>query len=109
MSKKQVRKILTKFENELSKKIKVDNIFIFGSAARGEMTRDSDLDLIVISNNFDKMDFMKRLQLLSRASACCADKIAMDVVGYTIKEFRDMDKVESLSLKRIMREGYFVR
>lgn len=104
-----VKSIVHDYAREVSKQIKVDRIFLFGSAARGEMNRDSDVDLIVISRDFHKMNFMKRLQLLSRASLRTANVVAMDVIGYTPAEFKAMDKVDSVMLKKMKHEGYFVR
>lgn len=111
MAKKQIKlkSIVNAYAREVEKKIKIDNIFIFGSAARGQMNKDSDLDLIVISQDFTKMKFMKRLQLLSRASTSTARVVALDAVGYTPQEFAAMDDADSVMLKKIKREGYFIR
>ncbi len=105
----RLESIIDKYAKELARSITIDKIFLFGSAARGTMTKDSDVDLIVLSSDFIKMDFMKRLQLLSRASYSCAGEVAMDVIGYTPREFAEMDKIDSVELKKIKREGYFVR
>lgn len=107
MVKKQheINKIVNNFVTELSKKVSLDGVFLFGSAARGEMTRDSDLDLLVISKDFNAMNFMQRLQLLSRASVCCSDRIAIDAVGYTPKEFLCFKKQPSHWLRVIKKQA----
>ena len=104
-----VKLIISKYSEELSKKIKIDGIFLFGSAARGKMTKDSDIDLIILSSDFKRMGFMRRLQLLSRISSVCAKETAMDIIGYTPEEFLEFRKSDSPNLKRIVREGYFVK
>ncbi|MEK7680520.1 MAG: nucleotidyltransferase domain-containing protein [Patescibacteria group bacterium] len=105
----KVKSIINKYSSELSKKIKVDGVFLFGSAARGEMKKYSDIDLIILSTDFDGMNFMRRLQLLSRTSWVCAKEAAMDIIGYTPEEFKELRKSNSPNLKKIVREGYFIR
>jgi len=38
-----------------------EKIFLFGSAARGEMTSNSDLDLLIIKEGGDALDLMGRI------------------------------------------------
>ena len=105
----EVNSIINQYATEVEKIFPIEHIFVFGSAARGTMTKDSDIDLIIISKRFEKVNFMRRLELLSRASFVCANRAALDVVGYTPKEFLEMDAVDSPMIKKIKREGYFVR
>lgn len=46
-SRKQLEKILKKNKPYLKKKFKVQEIGIFGSYARGEATKTSDIDILV--------------------------------------------------------------
>ncbi|MEM3896323.1 MAG: nucleotidyltransferase domain-containing protein [Archaeoglobaceae archaeon] len=43
----------------------VDSIYLFGSYAKGNWLKTSDVDLIVISDGFEKMKFLKRLDLVN--------------------------------------------
>ena len=54
MDKKQnkIIKLLKKFKKEISKIINVNNFILFGSRARGEEKEISDIDLLIISENF---------------------------------------------------------
>ncbi len=47
-----VGKFVSDYAANLESHIRVDRILLFGSYARGEATRDSDLDLIVVSPDF---------------------------------------------------------
>ena len=38
-----------------------ERIVLFGSAARGEMTRHSDVDLLIVSDRADALDLMRRI------------------------------------------------
>ena len=104
-------KITKDYINHLNKKklIRIQKVILFGSAARGQMTEDSDLDIIVISPDFKKMDYMKRLQLLSRARDNKFCFIPMDILGYTPEEFDKMAKPDqSIVLSEAKREGKIV-
>jgi predicted nucleotidyltransferase len=83
-------------------------VILFGSAARGEMHRDSDIDLIIISPDFKKMGFTERLILLSRLREGMKKSASMDIFGYTPEEFERLSK-ESIVLKEAKREGKIIR
>jgi hypothetical protein len=60
---------------------------IFGSYAQGRATKDSDLDLLIISDDFKKMDLWERLCLLGRArKGICRP---MEILGLTREEFAE--------------------
>jgi len=62
MGKKEIEKIrekVEKFKKSITKKFFVERIIIFGSAARGEMKKDSDIDIIVVSKKYGRKDVFK--------------------------------------------------
>lgn len=97
-------KVVQDYARGLGQKLRLKKVILFGSAVRGEMTYDSDLDVVVLSPDFEKLDFIKRLQFLSRARQGEARKIPMDILGYTEEEFEKMAK-ESVVLEEVKREG----
>lgn len=97
-------KIVRDYAQSLKDKIRIQKVILFGSASRGKMTYDSDLDVIVISPDFKKLDFIKRLQMLSRNRKNAARKIPMDILGYTNEEFQKMTK-ESVVLSEAKKDG----
>jgi predicted nucleotidyltransferase len=101
------QEIIEEYALELKKRIEISQIILFGSAARGKMTKDSDVDLIVLSNSFRNMDFIKRLQLLSHARMGKARRVAMDILGYTPQEAKELSRDSSL-LKEALRDGKLV-
>lgn len=105
MSKRKIAKIINDYSAHLSKVIKVDGVFLFGSAVRGTMNEDSDIDLIVISKDFNRMNFLKRLEFLSRERYGTATQVAMDIIGYTPREFVQLAKSDSPNIRRILGEG----
>ncbi len=48
---KKIKNTILEIANELN--IKVDNIILFGSRARGDAKEDSDLDLLIITKKVD--------------------------------------------------------
>lgn len=106
MAKKTIspEKIIREYARLLRDKIKINKIILFGSAAYHKMTKDSDLDIIVLSDSFKGMDFLKRLELLSCARSRDCLSVAMDILGYTPAEFKEISK-ESVILGEAKRYG----
>lgn len=65
----QIQPPLNKFLASLSQQIKVDEVIIFGSYLEGNAKEDSDIDVIVVSDNFKSMEESQRLDILYHASA----------------------------------------
>ena len=61
---RRIRKPINMFLRAIPKDIQVDEVIIFGSYLHGEATKDSDIDVIVVSDSFQKWDEDKRLDVL---------------------------------------------
>lgn len=74
-----------------------------------KVNKDSDLDFIVISPDFRKMQFMKRLELLSHVQGVdpITCSVPMDIIGYTPNEFENIDK-ESVIMRQAKKEGKMI-
>ncbi len=107
--KNKVKKIIKEYIKYFPSHIKPEGVFLFGSYATGKIREDSDIDLIVISSDFEKIDFMKRLILLSHVQG--ANKLTrstpMDIIGYTPKEFKNIGK-ESIIMRQAKKEGKMI-
>ena len=101
-------KIARLYVKDLKKNLKVKRAIVFGSVARGEMTEDSDIDLIIISPDFKKMDFVKRFTFLSHLREGITRKVPMDIFGYTSEEFKKLSK-ESVALGEAAKEGIVIK
>ncbi len=55
---------LKEFIWKVKKKVKVEQIILFGSRARGTAKKTSDIDLLIISKDFEKIKSFKRAQSL---------------------------------------------
>ena len=77
MNLKRIQSILTDNRNELKKKYKVKEIGIFGSYARGEQKKTSDLDVLVkFDKNATLFDFVELGDFLEEKL-----KIKVDIVS----------------------------
>ncbi len=92
----QAKKIATNYLKQVRPRLKVNKALLFGSAARGTMTRHSDIDLIILSNEFKSMDLQKRLILLSRLRGQKFLSWPMDILGYTPQEFQKLSRISSM-------------
>lgn len=85
--KRKINRIIERYKEELLKfGIKPEKIVLFGSYATGNPRPDSDIDLIVISNNFKKINLRERLEILGLAAGKVFEPI--EALGYTPKEVK---------------------
>lgn len=99
------RESIKLYTKTLNKRTPIDKVIVFGSFARGDTRRDSDLDLIVLSKAFKKIGFLKRLEYLSKNWKDY--DLPVDIIGYTPEEFFEGAK-ESAVLKEAARDGIVV-
>jgi predicted nucleotidyltransferase len=68
MGKAAVLKIIGRFKDVLEKKgIKIERIVLYGSYAAGTQREGSDIDLVVIADDFSALGYWQRIDLLSAA------------------------------------------
>lgn len=94
---KKVQPVIKAYLKELRKTIKPEKVILFGSYAQGKASDESDIDLVILSNDFKKMSFEKRLDLLIDAREHpLTRKFAMDIFGYTPEEFAHASPLTTL-------------
>lgn len=98
------QKTVNHYINILKKDIQLKGVFLFGSFANGQPTKHSDVDLVVISPDFKKMDFGRRMDFLQLKRDKISLQAAMDIFGYTPHEFRWIDR-QSAIMARAKKEG----
>lgn len=93
----KIKPIIDLYLKELKKNIKPEKVIVFGSYAKGGATRESDIDLVVISQDFAKLSFDKRHSLLAKARLHPKMlQVAMDIFGYTSKEYNEASPLTTL-------------
>lgn len=69
--------------------VKVKKTIVYGSHASGKAREDSDIDLVIVSNDFKDMDTWDRMCLLGRARI--GIKRPMEIIGLTEEELESED------------------
>lgn len=69
--------------------IHVDSIALFGSALNGNMDKDSDIDLIIISRDFRNLDMFERARMTMKPEmeTLRKFKIPMDIINLSPEEY----------------------
>lgn len=58
--KNEIIYLLEKFKKKISSKINLDRFILFGSRATGDGNENSDVDLLLVSNDFKKKKYFER-------------------------------------------------
>ncbi|MBW8330453.1 MAG: nucleotidyltransferase domain-containing protein [Prolixibacteraceae bacterium] len=92
MDKTTINEIIQFLKNLLiDNGLSVDSIALFGSALRGEMHEDSDIDLIIISSDFINKDIFERSQMTMKPEIETLKKykVSMDILNLSPEEYAD--------------------
>ena len=75
----------------LENQIHIDSIALFGSALNGNMDKDSDIDLIIISSDFENLDSFERAKLTMKSEIDTLKKfkISMDIINLSPSEYME--------------------
>ena len=100
MDKKAVGEI-EKFKKETNKHIHIDKVIFFGSRTGKKFRKDSDVDLIIVSEKFSKMNFFKRV---AKMYDYWKSDYPVDFICYTPEEFNKLSEQVSI-VSEAVREG----
>jgi predicted nucleotidyltransferase len=83
----KVKVVIKQYIRELSKLgIHVQKVILYGSYAKGDFRKDSDIDLVIVSEDFKKRDLRERLEILGIAAVRIMKPI--EAYGVTSDEIR---------------------
>lgn len=88
----------------LRREIAPSKVLIFGSRIRGNAAPESDIDVIVVSDYFEGMKFVRRMSTVLKKIKFSRH---VDFICYTPKEFEEI-KDSSTIVKEALAEGVFV-
>jgi len=100
MDRKTISKVKKLFK-KLEKNIKIEKAFVFGSRVKGNFLEYSDLDLIVISKDFEGKDFFERTKYFYKNWDW---EIPLEVFCYTPSEF-EKKKRQVCLVKEALKEA----
>jgi predicted nucleotidyltransferase len=97
--------IIARYREQLGRMgICVEKAILFGSSLRGEAQEGSDIDLLIVSPDFARMNTRERLELLGLAAARIWEPV--ETIGYTPQE---LSKAEPATLlQEILQTGVAV-
>lgn len=105
MGKKTVVKQLIDFRTELNKSIPINRMILFGSRVKGKLHRDSDIDLIIVSPEFRRLNFFKRG---AKMYDYWSLDYPVDFLCYTPKEFDKLKKQITI-VREAIKEGIEIK
>lgn len=92
------------FLRRIYKKYRIKKAVIFGSSVRGDFRKDSDIDLIIVSDIFEGLSPIKRPVNLYLEWDL---DYPVDFICYTPEEFEALSKTPSL-VREALKEGRVV-
>lgn len=87
----------------VAKKYKPEKIILFGSVARGEVRKNSDIDLCIIKNT--KLPSHKRIWKVYELLRGYEYKYGLEPIIFTPTEFRKKEKCENYFIRNILKDG----
>jgi len=69
--------------------LKVTRIIVFGSQAKGKTTEESDIDIIIVSEDFNRKNIFKRADMTKDAEIRTIKKfmVPLDIITMTPEEY----------------------
>ncbi|OYT30634.1 MAG: nucleotidyltransferase domain-containing protein [Thermoprotei archaeon] len=92
----KIIKTIERLISELSKKYKIKEVYLFGSYAKGVWIKTSDIDLVVVSDDFEGIDFMTRLDIINRIIWEKRIRPFIEVIPLTPKELEEKKKYSAV-------------
>lgn len=97
------RKIVEKFKELVSQKVKVHEVRVFGSRARGDATEESDLDVLIVVDCLDHE--IERYISDCAWEAGFSEDIVIMPVAISLDTLKNTPIRESVFIKNVYREG----
>jgi predicted nucleotidyltransferase len=105
MAKRKVIEAIRFFESSLMDSgLNISKIILFGSQAKGNQTKESDIDLVIISDDFKDKDIFERANITKDAEIKTIKKflIPFDIVTLTPEEFENSMFFESTKEDKVI-------
>ena len=100
---RKTNKIVKRFINLIIKKFNLKKIIIFGSFARGDYHKGSDLDLIIVGEFKER--FIDRIGKIIELND---SDLEIEAMVYTEEEFQKMIKEKRPFIEQVLKEGIVV-
>ena len=84
----KISKIVNAYISDVSKKIKIDKVYLYGSYAKGNYNEYSDLDIAIFSDSFKGQSFVDAVAFLLLLARKYKD-ICIEPVAFTTSDLQD--------------------
>jgi len=104
MVKRKLTEIISFIKEQLIKDgVNPLKIIVFGSQVREDVTDDSDLDIVIVSEDFSGKDIFERSLLTKNAEILTIKKfqIPMDILTLSLEEYQK----EEIPIVKIIKDG----
>lgn len=91
---KQITPAINNYIANVRKHVRINGAIVYGSFARGQVSQESDVDILILSDDFAPLDEDDRLRLLYRASVGFPGDL--HVYGVTPEEFASASPLTTL-------------
>lgn len=90
---REIRNLSILLKEALEKRgVRVKEVYLFGSYARGDYLKSSDIDLVVVSDDWENIPFLKRLDIVNKA--IWTERLGnVEVIPATTKEVNEKNSV----------------
>lgn len=99
MDQRIVLEAVTYLEQQLIKSgLRISKLILFGSQATGQATEDSDIDIVILSEDFRNKDIFERARMIKEAEVLAIKKymVPFDVITMTPEEFESQSSLVGL-------------
>jgi len=96
MAEEKLKETVDYFVKQLiSEGINISKIILFGSQARGTANEESDIDLVVVSKDFEGKNIFEKVKLLNQADARTIKKflVPLDVILMSEEEIESESSI----------------
>jgi len=100
---REINKIVKRFLNLIIKKFNLKKIIIFGSFARGDYHKGSDLDLVIVGEFEER--FIDRIGKIIELND---SDLEIEAMVYTEEEFQKMIRERRPFIEQVLEEGIVV-
>jgi len=112
MSENEIKKIIKFYIDCLKESgIKVSKAVLFGSRAKGTAKKESDIDVVIVSDAFKNKDIFERAEMIVKAEEKTMKKFVapMDVILMTVNEYNRKDSLTAAAARQEGRLLYSIR
>jgi len=90
MGRKKSINVVKNFVKRLSENFEIYRVIFFGSRALGKSNKDSDIDLLIVSDDFKNLDFFQRG---AKMYDYWDSDYPVDFLCYTVEEFERLSRM----------------